>query len=183
MNGIRKKISRSVLSVCIALSLMNYAQAAPEGLDNAALDRLIQERSEVLSGEDGSGDLLMNAMGLLGVAYRFGGNSPISGLDCSGFMQYIFKRSFKVNLPRTSREMAKEGEAVSKEELQPGDMVFFNTLGRGVSHVGMYIGKGRMIHAPRTGKDIEIVSIDSGYWAKKYVSARRVVHSTARFLP
>ena len=116
-------------------------------------------------------------MGLLGVAYRFGGNSPVSGLDCSGFMQYIFKKSMRVNLPRTSSEMATVGRAVSRADLQPGDMVFFSPGGRRISHVGMYIGNGRMVHAPRTGKNIEITSIASGYWAKYYTTARRVSNS------
>ena len=95
----------------------------------------------------------------------------------SGFMQYIFKKSMRVNLPRTSSEMATVGRAVSRADLQPGDMVFFSPGGRRISHVGMYIGNGRMVHAPRTGKNIEITSIASGYWAKYYTTARRVSNS------
>lgn len=167
-------------AVCLCTGVLNTvpALAAPaEGLDNTALERLIREKTgpQFRSGNDAN-DLIMNAMGLLGVAYRFGGNSPISGLDCSGFMQYIFRRSMNVSLPRQSRQMATVGEAVDKSNLQPGDMVFFSPGGGGISHVGMYIGNGRMIHAPRTGRNIEITSIDQGYWARAYVTARRVKH-------
>lgn len=166
--------------LCVGWLWMTPALAAPEGLDNAALERLINERTgntPAAGGGDEAGDLIMNAMGLLGVAYRFGGNSPVSGLDCSGFMQYIFKKSMRINLPRTSSEMATVGRAVSRTDLQPGDLVFFSPGGRRISHVGMYIGNGRMVHAPRTGKNIEITNIASGYWAKHYTTARRVSNS------
>ena len=92
--------------------------------------------------------LIGSAMSLLGVAYRFGGTSPTTGMDCSAFMQYIFRRTMQVNLPRTSSEQAKVGSQVSRSALQPGDMVFFNTSGRRISHVGLYIGNDRFIHAP-----------------------------------
>lgn len=176
MKWMRKLITVGTTYLCISVAHIMPATAAPsEGLDNAALERLIKERTgpQMRTGSD-AGDLIMNAMGLLGVAYRFGGSSPTNGLDCSGFMQYIFKRSMRINLPRSSREMATVGTSVSKPNLQPGDMVFFSQGGGSISHVGMYIGNGRMIHAPRTGRNIEITSIEQGYWANKYVTARRV---------
>ena len=119
-------------------------------------------------------ELIGNAMGLLGVSYRFGGSSVSSGFDCSGFMQHIFRKTMQINLPRTSAEQAKMGVAVSRGELQPGDMVFFSTSRGRISHVGLYIGNNRFIHAPRTGKSIEITSLGNKYWNSKYVTARRV---------
>ena len=119
-------------------------------------------------------ELIGNAMGLLGVSYRFGGTSVNSGFDCSGFMQHIFRKTMQINLPRTSAEQAKMGVAVSRSELQPGDMVFFSTSRGRISHVGLYIGNNRFIHAPRTGKSIEITSLGNKYWNSKYVTARRV---------
>lgn len=119
-------------------------------------------------------ELIGNAMGLLGVSYRFGGTSVSSGFDCSGFMQHIFRKTMQINLPRTSAEQAKMGVAVSRSELQPGDMVFFSTSRGRISHVGLYIGNNRFIHAPRTGKSIEITSLGNKYWNSKYVTARRV---------
>ncbi|MCW3481884.1 C40 family peptidase [Neisseriaceae bacterium JH1-16] len=124
--------------------------------------------------EEVAGDLILQAMSLLGVAYRFGGNSPTSGLDCSGFIQYIFKKSLRVSLPRTAAEMARAGRSVDRGELAPGDLVFFNTRGFANSHVGMYMGNNKFIHAPRTGKSVEVVSLSSSYWAARYNGARRV---------
>ncbi|MGN6862299.1 C40 family peptidase, partial [Neisseria sp. P0021.S004] len=113
--------------------------------------------------------------GLLGVAYRYGGTSASTGFDCSGFMQHIFKRAMGVNLPRTSAEQAQMGVAVSRSELQPGDMVFFRTMGHGrISHVGLYIGNNNFIPAPRTGKRIEINIFCGGYWSGKEEVVGRV---------
>ncbi len=129
-------------------------------------------------------ELIGNAMGLLGVAYRYGGTSVSTGFDCSGFMQHIFKRAMGINLPRTSAEQAQMGTPVARSELQPGDMVFFRTLGGSrISHVGLYIGNDRFIHAPRTGKNIEITSLSHKYWSGKYAFARRVKkNDPSRFL-
>ena len=133
---------------------------------------------------DSADELIGSAMGLLGVAYRYGGTSASTGFDCSGFMQHIFRRSMGLNLPRTSAEQAKMGVGISRGELQPGDMVFFRTMGRGrISHVGLYIGNDRFIHAPRTGKRIEITSLSNKYWNAKYAFARRVKkNDPSRFL-
>ena len=174
----------------LAFGLAPDAHAAPEGLDNDALERLIRERTEhdghsnssssgrrSSGSQDEAGDLIMNAMSLIGLSYRFGGNSPTQGLDCSGFMQYIFKRSMGITLPRTSAEMATVGQQVDRANLKPGDMVFFGSGGR-VSHVGMYIGNDRFIHAPRTGRDIEITSMNGNYWKSRYITARRVDRSS-----
>ena len=174
----------------LAFGLAPAAHAAPEGLDNDALERLIRERTEPdghnnssssgrrsSGSQDEAGDLIMNAMSLIGLSYRFGGNSPTQGLDCSGFMQYIFKRSMGITLPRTSAEMATVGQQVDRANLKPGDMVFFGSGGR-VSHVGMYIGNDRFIHAPRTGRDIEITSMNGNYWKSRYITARRVDRSS-----
>ncbi|WP_308028175.1 C40 family peptidase [Neisseria bergeri] len=129
-------------------------------------------------------ELIGNAMGLLGIAYRYGGTSVSTGFDCSGFMQHIFKRAMGISLPRTSAEQAQMGTPVARSELQPGDMVFFRTLGGSrISHVGLYIGNDRFIHAPRTGKNIEITSLSHKYWSGKYAFARRVKkNDPSRFL-
>ena len=119
-------------------------------------------------------ELIGSAMGLLGVSYRFGGTSVSSGFDCSGFMQHIFRKTMQVNLPRTSAEQARMGVGVSRSELQPGDMVFFRTSRGRISHVGLYIGNNRFIHAPRTGKSIEITSLSNKYWNSRYALARRI---------
>ena len=135
--------------------------------------------SREYEGRGDADELISSAMGFIGVAYRFGGTSP-TGFDCSGFMQYIFRKAFAVNLPRTSAEQANVGIPVSRSELRPGDMVFFRTHGRRISHVGMYIGNDRFIHAPRTGKRIEITSLSGKYWNARYATARRVKRNNAQ---
>lgn len=119
-------------------------------------------------------DLLLSAMSLIGVKYKWGGNTPESGLDCSGFVRYVFQNSLNIILPRTSFNMSQMGETVDKQELKPGDLVFFNTLKRQFSHVGIYLGDNRFIHSPRTGRSIEVANMGDSYWTKRFNGARRM---------
>lgn len=176
------KLQLRLLAVMLA-GVMVFAQAAPEKTAQDARPKVEASEDPIAKyaspGEDAVGDLLLQAMSLLGVAYRFGGNSPVSGLDCSGFVRYVFQKSLKVNLPRTSAEMAHVGKAVDKSELVAGDLVFFNTRGFAYSHVGMYMGNGKFIHAPRTGRNIEVVNINQSYWQSRWNGARRINRSNA----
>ncbi|WP_159878386.1 MULTISPECIES: C40 family peptidase [Aquitalea] len=174
------KLQLRLLAVMLA-GVMVFAQAAPEKTAQDARPKVEASEDPIAKyaspGEDAVGDLLLQAMSLLGVAYRFGGNSPVSGLDCSGFVRYVFQKSLKVNLPRTSAEMAHIGKAVDKSELVAGDLVFFNTRGFAYSHVGMYMGNGKFIHAPRTGRNIEVVNMNQSYWQSRWNGARRINRS------
>ena len=117
--------------------------------------------------------VLQRAFTLLGTPYRWGGTSPEGGFDCSGLVGYVF-RTIGIDLPRVSRSMANEGTAVTdRTALTEGDLVFFGKRGR-VDHVGIYIGEGKFVHAPRTGRDVTVSSMDSGYWSQKYLQARRL---------
>lgn len=116
---------------------------------------------------------IQNAFALLGTPYRWGGNSPDGGFDCSGLVGYVF-RTIGIDLPRVSRSMADQGTIVaSREALAEGDLVFFGRRGH-VDHVGIYIGNGQFLHAPRTGRDVTVSSLTTGYWAQKYLEARRL---------
>jgi len=118
-------------------------------------------------------NLLQHALALLGTPYRWGGTGS-DGFDCSGLVGYVFHSALGIDLPRVSRDMATTGELVTdRANLSPGDLVFFGHRGR-VSHVGIYVGEGRFVHAPRTGRDVTVSSLDSGYWSGKYLEARRV---------
>ena len=123
---------------------------------------------------DTTGKLLNTAMGLVGVPYRRGGTSEETGFDCSGFVRAIYLKATGHQFPRLSAEQAASTEKIKKQELRPGDLVFFNTMRRAFSHVGIYMGDGKFIHAPRTGAKVRVESMDSAYWAKRFNGARRV---------
>lgn len=118
--------------------------------------------------------LVLHSLSLIGVPYRFGGNSPETGLDCSGLVRHVFNEVLDFALPRRAEEMSRTGTPVSIDRLQPGDLVFFNTLRRAFSHVGIYVGEHRFIHAPSSGGRVRIESIGSRYWASRFNGARRI---------
>ena len=118
--------------------------------------------------------LVVHALGFLGVPYRLGGNSAEEGFDCSGFVQAAFRQVMGLQLPRIAREQARATAPIERSELAPGDLVFFNTLGRRYSHVGIYIGDYRFVHSPRTGARIRIERMDVRFWATRFNGARRV---------
>ena len=118
--------------------------------------------------------LLRRAMGLLGTPYRWGGTSPDSGFDCSGLVNYVFRTALGIELPRVSRDMAGNGEKIERAALSAGDLVFFGRRGKRVDHVGIYVGNGQFVHAPRTGRDVTVSRLDTGYWAGRFLQARRV---------
>jgi cell wall-associated NlpC family hydrolase len=120
-------------------------------------------------------DMVITALNFLGVPYRRGGNTPDGGFDCSGFTRQVFETSLGLVLPRRADEQAKARGlvAVKRDELQPGDLVFFNTLRRTFSHVGIYVGEGRFIHAPKPGGEVRVESMNFAYWAKRFTGARR----------
>ena len=120
-------------------------------------------------------DLVLKGLELVGINYRRGGTDPDSGLDCSGFVQLVFKDAVGKLLPRTAKEQSQIGDIVDKNELKPGDLVFFNTMRRAFSHVGIYLGDNRFLHSPRSGAEVRVEDMSQGYWVKRYNGARRVV--------
>ena len=119
-------------------------------------------------------DLALQAMSMIGIRYKYGGTAPDSGLDCSGLVRYVFKQVRGTDLPRTSQELSQLGQKVETNELQPGDLVFYNTLRRSFSHVGIYLGDNKFIHAPSAGGEVRIESMDLSYWKKRFNGARRL---------
>jgi cell wall-associated NlpC family hydrolase len=121
-----------------------------------------------------AGDVVVGALNMIGVRYRWGGNTPDSGLDCSGFVRYVFQDTLGMTLPRRAEEMSRVGEKVRVSELKPGDLVFFNTMRRSFSHVGIYIGDNKFVHSPSTGSTIRVDDMEDGYWEKRFQGARRI---------
>jgi cell wall-associated NlpC family hydrolase len=121
-----------------------------------------------------SSEVALYAVAQLGVPYVYGGASPQPGFDCSGLVRYVFQRTRNVDLPRTTFELARVGQSVPAPALQPGDLVFFNTLRRDYSHVGIYLGEERFIHAPTSGGVVRIESLRADYWVRRFNGARRV---------
>ena len=120
--------------------------------------------------------VLMRAISLVGTPYRYGGNTPEGGFDCSGLVNYVFRDMLDLRLPRTSRELyAYQGPKIDAGRLAPGDLVFFGS-GGGVSHVGIYVGEGRFVHAPSTGGTVRLDHLDGQYWPRNYTGSRRVLH-------
>ncbi|MEN9900017.1 MAG: Murein DD-endopeptidase MepH precursor [Pseudomonadota bacterium] len=153
------------------------------GLVTQMTDQLTQQISNQLGGPLQSArnafggkasELVMQAMGLLGVPYKRGGTSEEKGFDCSGFVRYMYEKSVGLVLPRRAEEQAKVTEEISRSELKPGDLVFFNTLKRTFSHVGIYVGDGKFIHAPRPGKAVRVDDMREAYWQQRFNGARRV---------
>lgn len=117
------------------------------------------------------------ALAALGIKYSYGGDTPSTGFDCSGLVIYAAEKSLGLKLPRRSAEIAREGISVKTNELRKGDLVFFNTLGHRFSHVGIYLGDRKFVHAPRAGSVVRIEDMDQTYWKKRYNGARRLVAS------
>jgi cell wall-associated NlpC family hydrolase len=120
--------------------------------------------------------VLMRAIGLVGTPYTYGGNTPASGFDCSGLVAYVYRDMLDLRLPRTSRELAAiQGPRIAPEKLAAADLVFFGSKGS-VSHVGIYVGEGRFVHAPSTGGTVRLDTLDGPYWRDHYSGAKRVLN-------
>jgi cell wall-associated NlpC family hydrolase len=118
--------------------------------------------------------LLDTALGLLGVPYRKGGASAETGFDCSGFVRHVYAQALGLVLPRRAADQARATVPIDRDELQPGDLVFFNTMRRAFSHVGVYLGNGKFVHAPSKGDHVKISDMNDRYWARRFNGARRV---------
>jgi cell wall-associated NlpC family hydrolase len=120
-------------------------------------------------------EVVMNALSLTGIHYRYGGSSPDTGFDCSGFVRYVFREAASIALPHNARAISQVGKIISPDQLQPGDLVFYNTMRSAFSHVGIYLGNNRFIHAPSSGGGIHVVDMNTAYWSKRFDGARRIV--------
>jgi len=164
----RARLQACLMAAGVLLSAPTVAAEPQQTKPAAALARLHDFSSR-------TSELVLKAISLIGIRYKYGGNEPESGLDCSGFVRYLYKAVWGTELPRTAEEISHVGEHVDSSNLQPGDLVFYNTLRRGFSHVGIYLGDDKFIHAPSAGGKVRIESMDVSYWKKRFNGARRIV--------
>lgn len=154
----------------IALLLAALFVALPAPADET------EAGSGISDGMKAKAQPLLKALSMLGTPYKFGGSNPEKGIDCSGFVKHVYKESADVSLPRSARDMSKQGEQVARTELKPGDLVFFNTRKQPNSHVGIYKGDGEFVHASSSrAKEVTISRMDQKYWASRFNGARRVL--------
>ena len=143
----------------------------PTAKTRGIVSRLDDMRHSV---QDSTANVIANAMSFIGVPYRRGGESAETGFDCSGLVRALYAQAWGTMLPRRANEQAAATEKIDKSELKPGDLVFFNTMRRAFSHVGIYMGDGKFIHAPRTGARVRIEDMSISYWQRRFDGARRV---------
>ncbi|HEY2818395.1 MAG TPA: C40 family peptidase [Casimicrobiaceae bacterium] len=163
-----------------SLPVVAHADGLAHSLADTARERAEQTATRVWHDATDLGEF---ALGLIGVRYRYGGDTPSAGLDCSGLIRYVFQQVTGVPLPRTARELSQVGTRVSLDDLQVGDLVFFNTRNYAFSHVGLYVGDNRFIHAPRRGRDVEITTLSRDYWQRHFNGARRLVGVLPALIP
>ena len=185
-----KKILAFAALICAAC----VANAAPDdplerlivekGLDRARLIEQFQQMGKSVASTasavtEKASDLVVTALGFLGVPYKWGGNNAATGFDCSGFVRAIYEQTAGLALPRRSEQQAAATQTIDPSDLKPGDLVFFNTMRRAFSHVGIYMGDGKFIHAPRTGAVVRVEDMSGSYWSERFNGARRVLAAAA----
>jgi cell wall-associated NlpC family hydrolase len=181
-------LAHAVAGAAMAMALSVNVQAAPAGANSAPadeLDKFLADRglltqlsaaSQAVTQKvsDKAGELVVTAMGFLGVPYRRGGNNFDTGFDCSGFVKAMYEQTVGLALPRKAEQQAAATQQIDQAELQPGDLVFFNTLKRAFSHVGIYVGDGKFIHSPKPGAEVRLEDMQKTYWTRRFDGARRV---------
>jgi len=177
-----------MISPALVLAMAGFCTAVYAGPSDSRdeLDKLLADRGLFTQIEQvrqnvshKASELVVNAMGFLGVPYKWGGNTAEGGFDCSGFVVSVYRQSIGLLLPRKAEEQAAATQRISQNELQPGDLVFFNTMRRAFSHVGIYVGNGKFIHAPRAGAEVRLESMGGSYWQRRFDGARRVTAAAA----
>ena len=159
----------------IGALLSERSQAQVNAKSEDKLGHFMQENQLLGRLSDRASGLVNTSMGFLGMPYRLGGNGEQDGgVDCSGFVRAVYQRTLGKVLPRRAAEQAQATQSIDKEELQPGDLVFFNTMHRAFSHVGIYIGNNQFIHSPRTGSTVRVEDMSKSYWQTRFNGARRV---------
>lgn len=166
----RKTLNQLFLSFCLLAIGPQIASAVEQTAAEPTPPKSIFSRYT-----NAAQDVILKGLELVGISYRWGGAKIDAGLDCSGYVQVVFKDAMGLVLPRTAKEMSEIGEQIDISSLKPGDLVFFNTMRRAFSHVGIYLGDSYFLHAPRKGAEVRVESMDKAYWLQRYNGARRLI--------
>ncbi|WP_233875028.1 C40 family peptidase [Paraburkholderia adhaesiva] len=180
VTGVRRRfaLARKALAISVSFAAMvaipaaAHAQTSDQPAPDETPSTEVQGVPETHSALE---RLQSEALSLVGIRYRYGGSSPQSGFDCSGFVRYVLRKADSLHVGRTAASMAAEGQTVSEGDLRMGDLVFFDTRGGRFSHVGIYLGRGRFIHAPSRGGRVRVEDLGQAYWQEHFVGARRLV--------
>jgi len=163
--------STAWLACCLAACLAACG-TAPERLPESNAPAIAVPAQAVAPGAEKGSEVAIYALGLIDTGYRFGGKNPAAGLDCSGMVTYIFNHAAGLKLTGSAADLARKGRQIDRSQLRAGDLVFFNTEHRSFSHVGIYIGDGRFVHAPATNGKVHISRLDNPYFAPRFEMAR-----------
>ena len=174
-----KRARPLVLSLCLVIASWTHATPVEptddlgQAVSHSTLLTQIEQVGQTVT--NSTVDLVGNALGFLGVPYKRGGTSAATGFDCSGFVKTLYQDTIGLILPRKASQQAAATEKIEKSDLQPGDLVFFNTMRKAFSHVGIYIGDGKFIHAPKPGGEVRVDNLGQSYWTRHFDGARRVL--------
>ena len=170
------RIPATLAALLLAASVHANPSAPADDLDKLLADKGLMAQIDQVRQTVGvkASELVSTAMGCLGAPYRRGGSTLESGFDCSGFVRAIYEQTAGLLLPRNAAQQAATTQKIERSDLQPGDLVFFNTMRRAFSHVGIYVGEGKFIHAPRSGAEVRVEDMGVAYWARRFDGARRV---------
>jgi cell wall-associated NlpC family hydrolase len=184
LSRLPRRCATALLVTSLAIASPPVAAQDSAGLSFAFADSAATKvKSAASTALKSAQDLASTALDLIGIRYKWGGNTPETGLDCSGLVRYVFQQVTGVTLPRTAKDMSRLGTEVAVTDLQPGDLVFFNTRRFAFSHVGIYLGDNQFIHAPRRGREVEVATLESGFWKRRFDGARRMAGVLPSLLP
>ena len=173
----------SLLVFCLVFAGLSHAAPAanPDEMANFMAERGLMARIGAVGDrvETRASELVINAMSFLGVPYKRGGNNFETGFDCSGFVKAIYEQTAGLVLPRRAEQQAAASQKIERNDLQPGDLVFFNTMRRAFSHVGIYVGGGKFIQSPKPGAEVRVEDMGISYWTKRFDGGRRPVMETS----
>ena len=169
------RLSKTLLITLLCSTMLLVGCGSTTSREGATGGSEIRQNNGALGSADMANEVALYAIGMVNTGYRFGGNNPDSGVDCSGMTAYIYKQAANITLPHNAAQQALLGRSIGRNELQAGDLVFFNTDGHTYSHVGLYIGEGRFVHAPSTNKKVSIVPLAQPYFAERFSGARRIL--------